>query len=991
MSNLVNSYAKQEWKKGDKLYASQLVKISQTLDDVENALVDEVTPKVEANIQAIEELRTQFAELSETVGGSADAILAQVDEKLVALEKKILGTDGADIAEYLDTLKEIGDFLVNDENGLKTLIETNAADIADIHTDISTLQTASGEVDGKIETAVESAKTEVKAYADEKVATLSETLTEKVDGVDGKVDTLSEKVDGVDSKVVTLEEKETVSEGKVSVLEGKVSTLETKTDAIEESVEAIDASVDSKISEAKTEVKAYADENDATAVSTAKAYADGKAEEVTTEVKAYTDQALETAKAFATEEASGAKAYADEKVAELGTAVEDGDNVVKAFAIEELAKKVDAEEGKSLVNDADVQKWDALADEAVRFTAVPSQDLPNRKAIVLENHDLLLGRATANGEHHGDTFNLAMVSKWDVADFGSNKLHMNLNSKDGVVTINDNDVVATEEVVDTKINESANATSNAISALSERVVELEKDPITKTAVEEKIEAAKTALKDELVDGASEAIDTFKEVAEYIEEHAGVETSLIAKIEEGDSALSAQIGAVDEKADGVAESVATVSGRVDTLSDRVDAVETGISDANALIAQNDSKVREDFATALEEVGAAIDAKASKDELATEVATINTAIDAKASKEELSAEVATINTALDAKASTAEVEEALAVKASKEELNAEVANINTAISAKASAEDLASAVSELNTKVDGKASTADVDALTSNVETISTALETKASADALANAVSELTTEIAKKEDIDPKIVRMSEFTHTDSEGQTATRNTIQLNNFDSISGLDTEGNGHSLLMLSRWNVADFGSKEVQANINTLSYEIGDNSYAVLTINDTNFVVTDKNLGVLLHGSENLSVTPSVNPENGMVSYTLSSSVYDDTELQAKVAEQEATIVDQSQTIVEQGIVIDQLQSTVRDLVASVATLKARVAYMESQSGSAMTQTVTEGDGVTAVTLGAQVSEGAKGVTLTADDDASSVTVLEATVSNKNLSVTAKDKE
>lgn len=82
----------------------------------------------------------------------------------------------------------------------------------------------------------------------------------------------------------------------------------------------------------------------------------------------------------------------------------------------------------------------------------------DRKHIVLDNHSNILGKSTEGG-----TYNLAMVSKWDVADFGSSQLHTNLNSKDGQVTINDEKVVATvddvnsseerlQEKIDTKAN-----------------------------------------------------------------------------------------------------------------------------------------------------------------------------------------------------------------------------------------------------------------------------------------------------------------------------------------------------------------------------------------------------------------------------------------------------------------------------------------------------------------------------------------------------------
>lgn len=45
-----------------------------------------------------------------------------------------------------------------------------------------------------------------------------------------------------------------------------------------------------------------------------------------------------------------------------------------------------------------------------------------------------------------------------------------------------------------------------------------------------------------------------------------------------------------------------------------------------------------------------------------------------------------------------------------------------------------------------------------------------------------------------------------------RKTIQLNNYDSISGITTTGGGVNLAMVSKWDVADFGSKQIHINLN-----------------------------------------------------------------------------------------------------------------------------------------------------------------------------------
>lgn len=61
-----------------------------------------------------------------------------------------------------------------------------------------------------------------------------------------------------------------------------------------------------------------------------------------------------------------------------------------------------------------------------------------RKHLVLENHDSILGTST-----DGSTYNVAMISKWDVVDVGSNKLPLNLNSTNGKITVNDNEEIVT--------------------------------------------------------------------------------------------------------------------------------------------------------------------------------------------------------------------------------------------------------------------------------------------------------------------------------------------------------------------------------------------------------------------------------------------------------------------------------------------------------------------------------------------------------------------
>lgn len=131
------------------------------------------------------------------------------------------------------------------------------------------------------------------------------------------------------------------------------------------------------------------------------------------------------------------------------------------------------------LNDADPIVVQAdLADYAKFEPNTSDPNRPDRKVLTLKNDDNICGYTTAGG-----SVNLAMVSKWDVADFGSTSVHMNLNSKDAV-TVNDKDIVltdanysefitipsleglATEESVQAQIAQEAEDRQNADSSLT---------------------------------------------------------------------------------------------------------------------------------------------------------------------------------------------------------------------------------------------------------------------------------------------------------------------------------------------------------------------------------------------------------------------------------------------------------------------------------------------------------------------------------------------
>ena len=121
----------------------------------------------------------------------------------------------------------------------------------------------------------------------------------------------------------------------------------------------------------------------------------------------------------------------NEKNTEQDTAIV-GEAERATAAESELEGKVIAEQARAEAKEAELVAKDNEQDGEIAKKVDWVESTPGRKHIVLKNHDSVLGTATDSS-----TYNLAMVSKWDVADFGSAQLHANLNSKDGNVTINE--------------------------------------------------------------------------------------------------------------------------------------------------------------------------------------------------------------------------------------------------------------------------------------------------------------------------------------------------------------------------------------------------------------------------------------------------------------------------------------------------------------------------------------------------------------------------
>ena len=139
-----------------------------------------------------------------------------------------------------------------------------------------------------------------------------------------------------------------------------------------------------------------------------------------------------------------------------------------------------------------------------------------------------------------------------------------------------------------------------------------------------------------------------------------------------------------------------------------------------------------------------------------------------------------------------------------VNTEIETINTALAEKADKSEIANINEQLTAVNDALALKADKETVDSEIATINEQLELKADKSELTN------------------VVKYLDFTYGDQQ-----RKTIQLANYDSISGVGTDGIGYNLAMVSKWDKADFGAAGITMNLNTKD---------VVTINDDKVIAT-----------------------------------------------------------------------------------------------------------------------------------------------------------
>lgn len=402
-------------------------------------------------------------------------------------------------------------------------------------------------------------------------------------------------------------------------------------------------------------------------------------------------------------------------------------------------------------------------EKAVKYEDTATEQNPGRKTIFLNNHDNICGKTT-----DGSAVNIAMVSKWNKVDLGSSSVEINLNGSAERPTYNDSKQIALLEDVHGNM---------------ETIALVKKDDLT----------YELQVGDKIAGTINIPADQFLKSVEY-------------------SAEDKSLTFVFNTSEGEQTSVVDLSSLVDTYvaGNGIELIENGFSikldpSSESYLSVSEAGIK---------VEGINEIKKNVQEVAASLVTVN---------ENLASSIDAINKKAvkyeDVADSNLPERKAIVLKngdvilggnleggtSSLVQLNrwgvadfgssSVPFNINTPKDVRPTVQEAGQSGEEAH-KI---AYLSDIVDSSADLEEIKKALSEKADKSDV-DAISE---KLDSKADKD-SVVEYKES----GEG----RKTIQLANYDSISGIDTKGTGHNLAMVSKWDKADFGAPGLELNLN-----------------------------------------------------------------------------------------------------------------------------------------------------------------------------------
>lgn len=459
-------------------------------------------------------------------------------------------------------------------------------------------------------------------------------------------------------------------------------------------------------------------------------------------------------------------------------------------------------------------------EKAVKYEDTATEQNPGRKTIFLNNHDNICGKTT-----DGSAVNIAMVSKWNKVDLGSSSVEINLNGSAERPTYNDSKQIALLEDVhgnmetialvkkddltyELQVGDKIAGTINIPADQFLKSVEYSAEDKSLTFVFNTSEGEQTSVVDlsslvdtyvagngiELIEnGFSIKLDPSSESYLSVSE-AGIKVEGINEIKKNVQEVAANLVTVNEN---LASSIDAINKKAVKYEDVAD---SNLPERKAIVLKNGDVILggnlEGGTSSLVQLNrwGVADFGSSSVPF-----NINTPKDVRPTVQEAGQsgeEAHKIAYLSDVESSSAQIEEvkaALETKADKADVDSAVENINSALDQKADKIAVDAITEQLATK-------ADAESVDNRFATVNEGLDSKAdkiAVDAITEKVDGISADLEG-------VVKYQEF----GEG----RKTIQLSNYDNISGIDTKGEGHNLVTLSKWDKADFGAPGVELNLN-----------------------------------------------------------------------------------------------------------------------------------------------------------------------------------
>lgn len=254
-------------------------------------------------------------------------------------------------------------------------------------------------------------------------------------------------VDNVPGEFIPVGGSDEALAARVDSLEFGLSELSKEVEGIFTNITAVQTSVEKEVADRTAADKALSDKIDAIEIPEVPT----KVSELENDAKYQSDSEVDSRIQNVIGSAPEALDTLKELADSLGNDPDFAGTVTK-----ELAKKADKTEVELKANQSDVDVQVNIINDKLdtKVELLPFGE--SRKTIQLANHDNLSGIGT-----DGEGYNLAMISKWDKADYGSPRLPINLNGSEDRPTYNDTKEIALVEDIEgitipTKVSELEN-------------------------------------------------------------------------------------------------------------------------------------------------------------------------------------------------------------------------------------------------------------------------------------------------------------------------------------------------------------------------------------------------------------------------------------------------------------------------------------------------------------------------------------------------------